>query len=406
MRLEEIAVTPDLDAAHEEATAAIAQVERLTRVVDDLLMRRRTDPEAAQPEVALDTVIASLQREWQPAFEKARRSVRVHGQRGLVVKATPVALSQVLSTLLENSLVHGRGTVDVQARRSGPSVVVEVRDQGEGVSAALAPHIFERSVSSGTGTSTGLGLALARDLAERAAGGWTWWPPSRRPSRSSFPRPTSAGGVLARGPWLAERVGRLPVLQLRVLGLLRGRLQLLGVSRVLPGEDELAVGPEPEDGRQGNAHDGVDAHRGAGVHAKGVVGEVQPERGDDQADAVDDEEHHGLVVHRAVAPVAEGPHPVAHPRERRGGHAREDLGRREVALQRPVEEHVEPAEVDDEGDRSNDSELGQLAPEDVDESSDPVGKTQLLRGHTGHCIWPTCPDRALARVARRGQTDR
>ncbi len=170
MRLEEIAVTPDLDAAHEEATAAIAQVERLTRVVDDLLMRRRTDPEAAQPEVALDTVIASLQREWQPAFEKARRSVRVHGQRGLVVKATPVALSQVLSTLLENSLVHGRGTVDVQARRSGPSVVVEVRDQGEGVSAALAPHIFERSVSSGTGTSTGLGLALARDLAESCGG--------------------------------------------------------------------------------------------------------------------------------------------------------------------------------------------------------------------------------------------
>ena len=36
-------------------------------------------------------------------------------------------LSQVLSTLLENSLAHGRGTVDVHARRSGPSVVVEVR---------------------------------------------------------------------------------------------------------------------------------------------------------------------------------------------------------------------------------------------------------------------------------------
>jgi len=170
MRLDEIAVTPDLDAAHEEATAAIAQVERLTRVVDDLLMRRRADPEGATPEVALDTVIAALQREWQPAFEKARRSVRVHGQRGLVVKATPVALSQVLSTLLENSLVHGRGTVEIQARRSGPSVVVEVRDQGDGVPAAMAPHIFERSVSSGTGTSTGLGLALARDLAESCGG--------------------------------------------------------------------------------------------------------------------------------------------------------------------------------------------------------------------------------------------
>lgn len=169
MRIEEIATTDDLTVAHEEATIAIAQVERLSRVVDDLLQRRRQGPGAELPEVALDAVIASLQREWQPAFETARRSVRVHGERGLVVRATPVALSQVLSTLLENSLVHGRGTVDVHARRSGPSVVLEVRDEGEGVSAALAPHIFERAVTSGQ-TGSGLGLALARDLAESCGG--------------------------------------------------------------------------------------------------------------------------------------------------------------------------------------------------------------------------------------------
>jgi signal transduction histidine kinase len=84
------------------------------------------------------------------------------------VRATPVALSQVLSTLLENSLAHGRGTVDVEARRSGPSVVVEVSDQGDGVPSTIAPHIFERSVSAAH--STGLGLALARDLAEANGG--------------------------------------------------------------------------------------------------------------------------------------------------------------------------------------------------------------------------------------------
>lgn len=170
MRLEEISESADLDVAHEEAGIAIDQVERLTRVVDDLLMRSRRSNDAPRPEVSLDSVIAALQREWQPAFEQARRSVRVHGERGLVVRATPVALSQVLSTLLENSLVHGRGTVDLEARRSGPSVVVEVSDQGDGVSPTIAPHIFERSVSSGEGTSTGLGLALARDLAESNGG--------------------------------------------------------------------------------------------------------------------------------------------------------------------------------------------------------------------------------------------
>mgnify|MGYP000636160829 FL=1 len=168
MRLEEIAVTDDLAVVQEEASIAITQVERLTTVVDELLSRTRRGHDVKPPTVSLDSVIASLQREWQPAFEQARRSVRVHGERGLSVRATPVALSQVLSTLLENSLAHGRGTVDVEARRSGPSVVVEVSDQGDGVPSAIAPHIFERSVS--TAQSTGLGLALARDLAEANGG--------------------------------------------------------------------------------------------------------------------------------------------------------------------------------------------------------------------------------------------
>jgi signal transduction histidine kinase len=168
MRLEEIAVTDDLEVVQEEAGIAIAQVERLTTVVDELLSRSRRVHDAPPSSVSLDSVIASLQREWQPAFEQARRSVRVHGQRGLLVLATPVALSQVLSTLLENALAHGRGTVDVHARRSGPSVVVEVSDQGDGVPPTIAPHIFERSVS--TAKSTGLGLALARDLAEANGG--------------------------------------------------------------------------------------------------------------------------------------------------------------------------------------------------------------------------------------------
>ena len=167
MRLEEIAATDDLEVVQEEANIAIAQVERLTRVVDDLMSRPRRGGDEPRATVSLDSVIAALQREWQPAFEQARRSVRVHGERGLVVQATPVALSQVLSTLLENSLAHGRGTVDVHARRSGPSVVVEVSDQGEGVPATIAPHIFERSV---TTSGTGLGLALARDLAESNGG--------------------------------------------------------------------------------------------------------------------------------------------------------------------------------------------------------------------------------------------
>lgn len=166
MRLEEIAATDDLEVVAEEVQIAIAQVERLSKTVDDLMGRTRSAVEAS-PVVSLDTVLASLQREWQPAFAYARRSIRISGDRGLKVRAAPVALAQILTTLLENSLQHGRSTVEVSARRSGPSVVVEVSDQGDGIPPSIAPYVFERSVSS---SGSGLGLSLARDLAEAHGG--------------------------------------------------------------------------------------------------------------------------------------------------------------------------------------------------------------------------------------------
>lgn len=166
MRLDEIVATDDIEVAREEAGIAIDQVVRLSTVVDELLARSRRG-DTPQEAVSLDSVLAGLQREWQPVFARSRRSIRIHGMRGLHVHATASAIAQIVSTLFENALQHGRGTVDVQARRSGRSVVLEVSDDGDGVDAELAPRIFERTVSS---SGSGLGLSLARDLAAAAEG--------------------------------------------------------------------------------------------------------------------------------------------------------------------------------------------------------------------------------------------
>lgn len=166
MRLEEVAVTDDLDVAHEEANAAIEQVERLNVTVDELLARARQGSAGAPRPTPIDAVLAALQREWAPQFAAQQRSVQVSGDRGLVVTATPVALSQVVATLLENALVHGSGIVEIEVRRAGPSVVLEVRNPGS-VPKEIERRVFERSVST---SSTGLGLGLARDLAEKYGG--------------------------------------------------------------------------------------------------------------------------------------------------------------------------------------------------------------------------------------------
>ena len=166
MRLEEIGQTEDLGVVRDEAAVAVTQVERLTGVIDT--MRTRSKGEKAQlPEISLDSVLAGLQREYQPAFTAAHRTMRVEGPPGLAVRAAPMDLAQILQILIENSLDHGAGRVEIEMRSSGGSVVIEVSDEGEGVPAAIAPHIFERSVTS---HGSGLGLGLARQLAERNGG--------------------------------------------------------------------------------------------------------------------------------------------------------------------------------------------------------------------------------------------
>jgi signal transduction histidine kinase len=167
MRLEEIIAADDPRTVREEARSALAQVERLGNVVEHLLDNVRDTNMRAGP-VELDTVVLQQVVEWEPAFGAAERKIIATGTRGLIALATPSGLSNVLATLLENSLVHGGGTVTVSTRSTGISLVIEVTDEGPGVPPDLGARIFERSVSGRRGT--GLGLAVARELAETDGG--------------------------------------------------------------------------------------------------------------------------------------------------------------------------------------------------------------------------------------------
>ena len=163
MRLEEIAATTGQDEVREEAEKSLEQVERLVGVVDDLLGRSRRALGSGTELVVLQAVLDQQREEWAQAFASAGRQLVIHDTDATVF-ATPGGLAQVLATLIENSLHHGDGTTSVTTRESGANhaIVIEVRDEGEGVPEDLAPRIFEREVTSGKGT--GRGLALARDL--------------------------------------------------------------------------------------------------------------------------------------------------------------------------------------------------------------------------------------------------
>ena len=168
MRLEEITLTDDPETVKEEATIALGQVERLTDVVQRLLTNSRDPRSGSAVAFDLDEVVKQQIEEWRPASRSEGRAIVRSGKKGLQAVGTPGAVAQVLATLIENSLMHGDGTVALRTRVTGNQAVVEVTDEGPGVPPDLGARVFERTVSGRN--STGLGLAVARDLAEADGG--------------------------------------------------------------------------------------------------------------------------------------------------------------------------------------------------------------------------------------------
>ncbi|WP_405798759.1 ATP-binding protein [Streptomyces sp. NBC_01506] len=168
MRLEEISTTDDPDIVKEEATIALTQVERLTDVVERLLTNSRDARTGSAIVFDLDDVVQQQIEEWRPAYRSAGRAIVCSGTQHMRAVGTPGAVAQVLAALIENSLMHGGGTVALRSRITGNQAVIEVTDEGPGVPADLGARIFERAISGHN--STGIGLAVARDLAEADGG--------------------------------------------------------------------------------------------------------------------------------------------------------------------------------------------------------------------------------------------
>ncbi len=168
MRLEEITLTDDPDTVKEEATIALTQVERLTDVVERLLTNSRDPRTGSAVSFDLDEVIKQQLEEWRSAYRSMGRAIVSSGKRHLTAVGTPGAVAQVLAALIENSLMHGSGTVALRTRVTGNQAVIEVTDEGHGIPVDLGARIFERTISGRN--STGIGLAVARDLAEADGG--------------------------------------------------------------------------------------------------------------------------------------------------------------------------------------------------------------------------------------------
>jgi signal transduction histidine kinase len=149
------------------------QVDRLAKLATELLDLSRADAGELRVEsrpLELAAVAETVAEEFAPVARAGERSLAVDAEDGPRVLADEQRVLQIGRALVENALVHTPPGTRVRVRAGGAELAVE--DDGPGIPAQEAEHVFERfyRVDGQRASGSGLGLASARVLA-RAMGG-------------------------------------------------------------------------------------------------------------------------------------------------------------------------------------------------------------------------------------------
>jgi len=148
----------------------VADAERLSRLVDELLALAREDSAGRPVEKVRMAEVAEAAC---AAAADSRLVLRVDDE-GWVVGERP-SLERALTNLIENARLYGPTgePVEVAVERAGANVAVSVSDRGPGIptsQAELATQRFWRGPNAVAGAGSGLGLALVRATVERHGG--------------------------------------------------------------------------------------------------------------------------------------------------------------------------------------------------------------------------------------------
>jgi signal transduction histidine kinase len=153
------------------------QTEQITRMVDDLLdvSRITLGKLSLQVEtVEISSIVSTALETIRPMIEAKKQTLEVDlCPERLFVCGDRLRLSQVMINLLTNAAKYTQhaGTIWLMVQRDSGDVVLQVRDNGTGISPELLTHVFEpftqedRAAERAQG-GLGIGLALVRKLVQ------------------------------------------------------------------------------------------------------------------------------------------------------------------------------------------------------------------------------------------------
>jgi signal transduction histidine kinase len=175
LRIEEAQAVGVSPAAEQELDEGLREVDRLSEMVDELLVLSRAGerPSVAAEPVELARAADRAVERWRAAAEERGVTVlRGEDHHPGVIESYGADVDRALDSLVENAVQYSgdRGEVEVRAARG----LLEVLDRGRGLEPGEEASVFERFHRGRAGRSgqpgTGLGLAIARELASRWGG--------------------------------------------------------------------------------------------------------------------------------------------------------------------------------------------------------------------------------------------
>jgi signal transduction histidine kinase len=163
-------------AASAEVASMLHEIESSTSRISDLVGAIRDYTHMDQAPVqnvdivkSLETTLTILNHKLKQGLVVQRDYLRVP----LLVNSFGSELNQVWTDIIDNAIdaMHGKGELRVRTYRDDACVVVEIGDNGPGISREVQPHIFEPFFTSkGVGEGTGLGLDAVQRIVKKHRG--------------------------------------------------------------------------------------------------------------------------------------------------------------------------------------------------------------------------------------------
>ena len=170
--VEMLDLEPDPDERNAMITLITNEIERMSRIVEDLLLlakAERPDFFTMEP-VDISELTADVYRK---AKVLCKRDWRLESTANLIVRADEQRLTQAMMQLAQNACEHAvdDGEIRIGSQVEAGMVRLWVHDSGSGVPASESQRIFERFVKgSEQSGGSGLGLSIVAAIAEAHGG--------------------------------------------------------------------------------------------------------------------------------------------------------------------------------------------------------------------------------------------